>query len=107
MVVARTHTHTQVEQRGVDYTIPEYIVKVLQYGYLTIFAAAFPLGPLALIITYVADLRLDAGRLLWVHKRPLPRRAENIGAWGDIVTFLSIVAVVNNGFLIAYTSSYG
>ena len=65
------------ETFSADFTIPEYTEKVVQYGYLTIFAAAFPLGPVAVIIANFIDLYFDSRRLLLVLRRPLARRYDD------------------------------
>ncbi|XP_028401787.1 anoctamin-4-like isoform X2 [Dendronephthya gigantea] len=90
-----------------DFTLSEYSEKVIQYGFLMLFAAAFPLAPLIALVTNMFDLRLDARRLLWTNRRPVAFRAEDIGMWYSILEFLNVVGVVTNSFLVAFTSQYG
>ncbi len=46
----------------------ERYLAVIQYGFITIFVAAFPLAPLFALLNNVFELRLDAKKLL-VHHR--------------------------------------
>lgn len=90
-----------------DFTLSEYNEKVLQYGFLMLFAAAFPLAPLIALLTNAIDMKVDARRLLWTNRRPVAFRAEDIGMWYSILEFLNVAGVVTNSFLVAFTSSYG
>ena len=44
-----------------------------------LFAAAFPLAPLIALLTNAIDMKIDASRLLWIDRRPVAFRAEDIG----------------------------
>ena len=90
-----------------DFTLWEFNEKVIQYGYLMIFASAFPLAPLLAIIVNLSDLRVDAKRLLWLNRRPIPNRAQDIGMWFTILHFLNFIGVLTNAFLVGLTSKYG
>ena len=43
------------------------------------FASAFTLAPLIFLIINLIDIRVDAKRLLWLYKRPIGYRAQDIG----------------------------
>uniref|UniRef100_A0A1I8IQ06 Anoctamin n=1 Tax=Macrostomum lignano TaxID=282301 RepID=A0A1I8IQ06_9PLAT len=60
----------------------EYLEMVLQFGFLTLFMAAMPLAPMFALLNNVMELRLDAWKMLRLMRRPLARRASDIGAWG-------------------------
>eukprot|EP00794_Sanderia_malayensis_P006792 gene6792-7557_t len=92
---------------AVDFTLSEYTEKVIQYGYLMLFAAALPLAPLIALVTNLIDLRIDARRLLWLNKRPIPLRAQDIGTWYTILKLLNYVGVITNACIISLTSSFG
>lgn len=79
---------------------------VLQYGFVTLFVAAFPLAPLFALLNNVAEIRLDAFKMVTQARRPLSERAEDIGAWFGILRIITYTAVVSNAFVIAYTSDY-
>ena len=57
----------------------EYETQVVQYGFVTLFACAFPLGPFFAFIHNYLEIRSDAYKLLVEHKRVLPLQAQDIG----------------------------
>ncbi|XP_077301157.1 anoctamin-4 [Arctopsyche grandis] len=84
----------------------EYLEMILQYGFVTLFVAAFPLAPLFALINNVAEIRLDAYKMVTQARRPLAERVEDIGAWFGILKGITYAAVVSNAFVIAYTSDF-
>uniref|UniRef100_A0A3B4CUZ4 Anoctamin n=1 Tax=Pygocentrus nattereri TaxID=42514 RepID=A0A3B4CUZ4_PYGNA len=84
----------------------EYLEIVLQFGFITIFVAAFPLAPLFALLNNWAEVRLDAHKFVCEYRRPVAERAQNIGVWFIILEALSHVSVLVNAFLIAFTSDF-
>ncbi|ERL87846.1 hypothetical protein D910_05234, partial [Dendroctonus ponderosae] len=74
----------------------EYLEMILQYGFVTLFVAAFPLAPLCALINNVAEIRLDAYKMVTQARRPLAERVEDIGAWYGILKAITYAAVVSN-----------
>ncbi|GBP81844.1 Anoctamin-4 [Eumeta japonica] len=58
----------------------EYLEMILQYGFVTLFVAAFPLAPLFALLNNIAEIRLDAYKMVTQARRPLAERVEDIGA---------------------------
>ncbi|KAG8224432.1 hypothetical protein J437_LFUL001382 [Ladona fulva] len=85
--------------RGLFY---EYLELVLQYGFVTIFVAAFPLAPFFALLNNVFEMRLDAKKFLKFYRRPVPRRVRDIGVWFHILEILGKIA----GMIIAFTSNF-
>ncbi|GAB0099220.1 Anoctamin [Sergentomyia squamirostris] len=85
---------------------PEYLEMVLQYGFVTIFVAAFPLAPFFALINNVLEMRLDAKKLLTYHRRPVSQRVRDIGIWYRILDSIGKLSVITNGFIIAFTSDF-
>lgn len=79
---------------------------VLQYGFVTLFVAAFPLAPLFALINNILEIRFYAYKMIRQSRRPLAERTEDIGAWFNILKVITYAAVVSNAFVIAYTSDY-
>lgn len=52
---------------------------VLQFGFTTIFVAAFPLAPLLALLNNIIEIRLDAYKFVTQWRRPMPARATDIG----------------------------
>ncbi|XP_073965294.1 anoctamin-4-like isoform X2 [Choristoneura fumiferana] len=84
----------------------EYLEMILQYGFVTLFVAAFPLAPLFALLNNIAEIRLDAYKMVTQARRPLAERVEDIGAWYGILRGITYAAVVSNAFVIAYTSDF-
>lgn len=79
---------------------------VLQYGFVTLFVAAFPLAPLFALLNNIGEIRLDAYKMIKEARRPFAERVEDIGAWYGILKGVTYAAVVSNAFVIAYTSDF-
>ena len=70
----------QKEKAEFEDTIEEeYIEKVIMFGYIVLFGSAYTFAPLVILIVTMLDLRSDAYRILWLYKRPVGHRAQNIG----------------------------
>ncbi|XP_059619123.1 anoctamin-4 isoform X2 [Phlebotomus argentipes] len=93
-------------QWGSRSLFPEYLEMVLQYGFATIFVAAFPLAPFFALINNVLEMRLDAKKLLTYHRRPVSQRVRDIGIWYRILDCIGKLSVITNGFIIAFTSDF-
>ncbi|XP_022645886.1 anoctamin-1-like isoform X2 [Varroa jacobsoni] len=96
-----------------DYCLPEmgqtglffeYLEIILQYGFVTLFVAAFPVAPLFALINNIFEIRLDAKKLLNQFRRPVGQRVKDIGVWYRILDVLGKLAVLSNAVIIAFTS---
>ncbi|CAB0010579.1 unnamed protein product [Nesidiocoris tenuis] len=96
----------QLQDPGRLALFEEYLEMVLQYGFVTLFVAAFPLAPFFALINNIGEIRLDAFKMVAQSRRPLAERVEDIGAWYGILQGVTYCAVVSNAFVIAYTSDY-
>lgn len=52
---------------------------VIQYSFTTIFVAAFPLAPLLAFCNNLLEIHLDAIKMMRLHRRMVPRKANDIG----------------------------
>ncbi|XP_069181582.1 anoctamin-1 isoform X3 [Procambarus clarkii] len=84
----------------------EYLEMVLQFGFVTIFVASFPLAPLFALVNNMLETRLDARKFVTFYRRPAPLRVNDIGVWFHIMDTVSKLAVVSNSFIIAFTSNF-
>ena len=69
---------------------------VLQFGFITIFVAAFPLAPLFALINNWVEIRLDAQKFVCETRRAVAERAEDIGIWFRIMEMIAQLAVISN-----------
>ncbi|MGH0117212.1 UNVERIFIED_CONTAM: hypothetical protein FKN15_046133 [Acipenser sinensis] len=84
----------------------EYLEMILQFGFTTIFVAAFPLAPLLALLNNIIEIRLDAYKFVTQWRRPLASRAKDIGIWYGILEGIGILSVITNAFVIAVTSDF-
>uniref|UniRef100_A0A7S3JMU0 Anoctamin transmembrane domain-containing protein n=1 Tax=Aureoumbra lagunensis TaxID=44058 RepID=A0A7S3JMU0_9STRA len=106
-------TLTAIEEQFLmqQYTIEEKLFKdytelVIQYGYATLFSAAFPLAPLLAMINNYVELRVDAWKLCQQCKRVEPVAAETIGTWEYVIELMSLISVQTNALLICFTGLF-
>ena len=54
---------------------------MLQFGFVTLFVAAFPLAPVFAVINNIIEVRVDADKFVTQYRRPPAVRASNIGLY--------------------------
>lgn len=74
----------------------EYLEMVIQFGFITLFVVAFPLAPLFALLNNILEMRLDATKFLRHYRRPVPRRARDIGVWKQILDALARISITTN-----------
>ncbi|XP_051632920.1 anoctamin-9 isoform X1 [Manacus candei] len=84
----------------------EFLEMMIQYSFTTIFVAAFPLAPLLAFFNNMFEIHLDAIKMVRLHRRMVPRRANDIGIWLQVLEAIGILAVIGNGLVIAITSDF-
>ncbi|XP_064627237.1 anoctamin-5-like isoform X2 [Lineus longissimus] len=89
--------------RGIFY---EYLEMLIQFGFLTIFVAAFPLAPLFALMNNIIEIRGDAQKFVKQLKRPVGIKQQDIGVWYDVLFAISRIAVVTNALIIGFTSDF-
>ncbi|XP_047248795.1 anoctamin-1-like isoform X2 [Girardinichthys multiradiatus] len=85
---------------------PEYMEMIIQFGFVTLFVASFPLAPLFALLNNIIEIRLDAKKFVTELRRPVAARAKDIGIWYDILRGVAKVAVIINAFVISFTSDF-
>ncbi|XP_029438300.1 anoctamin-1 isoform X2 [Rhinatrema bivittatum] len=106
--------HTKKKQRyEMDYNLepfagltPEYMEMIIQFGFVTLFVASFPLAPLFALLNNIIEIRLDAKKFITELRRPLAVRAKDIGIWYNILRGIGKLAVIINAFVISFTSDF-
>nr|XP_036311607.1 anoctamin-2 isoform X2 [Pipistrellus kuhlii] len=101
------------EQWDLDYSLepytgltPEYMEMIIQFGFVTIFVASFPLAPVFALLNNVIEVRLDAKKFVTELRRPDAVRTKDIGIWFDILSGIGKFSVISNAFVIAITSDF-
>jgi hypothetical protein len=85
-------------------TFDEYNEMAIQFGYVTLFAAAFPIASLASLVNNIIEIRSDAFKLVQHTQRPHYQGCEDIGSWQGVFSVLATLAVLTNVCLVGFTS---
>jgi hypothetical protein len=88
-------------------TIDEHLEMIIQFGYVTMFVAAFPLAPLFCYLNNCIEIRVDACKLVYIERKPETANQSGIGIWGDFMKLMSVSAVVVNCALLWALSENG
>jgi len=86
-------------------TFDDYNEMAIQFGYVTLFAAAFPAASLAAVLNNIVEMRSDCLKLLTGMQRPNPRSANSIGSWFEILKVVSYLSVMTNVALFLFTAT--
>lgn len=84
----------------------EYLEMIIQFGFITLFVASFPLSPLFAFLNNIMEIRIDADKMITALRRPPASRASDIGIWEGVLEFVSFFSVITNGLVIAVTSNF-
>jgi hypothetical protein len=95
---------TEETDKEVYESFDDYMEMTMQYGYITLFASAFPLAALCSVVGNLLEINSDFVKLRYVLRRPLPRRDANIGPWVQVLRLFTYISVITNVSVFAYTS---
>ncbi|KNC46453.1 transmembrane protein 16H [Thecamonas trahens ATCC 50062] len=105
------HAPRIVSKARAEYGMPpyasvydDYLEMVIQFGYITLFAAVLPLAPLLAFANNVVEIRADAYKLVGTSRRPVPVTVSDIGVWWTLLQVLSVGSVLTNVALVGFTS---
>uniref|UniRef100_A0A8C0EBP4 Anoctamin n=1 Tax=Bubo bubo TaxID=30461 RepID=A0A8C0EBP4_BUBBB len=108
-----TNQSKDPQQWDLDYSLepftgltPEYMEMIIQFGFVTLFVASFPLAPLFALLNNIIEVRLDAKKFVTELRRPDTVRAKDIGIWYNILSGIGKFSVIINAFVIAVTSDF-
>ncbi len=74
----------------------EYLEMIIQFGLITMFAMAFPLGPLFAFLNNIFEIKIDSFKYLVQTKRPALTKSTGIGIWLPILNTISKFTVITN-----------
>ena len=73
-----------------------FLPTVIQFGFVTLFVASFPLAPLLALLNNIIEIRVDAWKLTTQYRRPVAAKAHSIGVWQDILYGMAVLSVATN-----------
>lgn len=94
----------QLEMAEHEGVFDEYLEMVVQFGYVSLFAAALPMASGMACLNNIIELRTDAWKLLTQFRRPIARSSTDISAWRHVLGGISLLAIVTNPALLIFTS---
>ncbi|XP_076010447.1 anoctamin-2b [Genypterus blacodes] len=101
------------KQWNLDYALvpfegltPEYMEMIIQFGFVSLFVASFPLAPVFALLNNVIEIRLDAKKFVTELRRPVAARTKDIGIWYNILSGMGKFSVIINAFVISFTSDF-
>ncbi|KAI0470159.1 DUF590-domain-containing protein [Xylaria cf. heliscus] len=92
---------------GVYDVAVDYREMVVQFGYLSLFSAIWPLTPLSFLANNWVELRSDAMKIAMSCQRPIPWRSDSIGPWLNALGFLSWAGSLVSSALVFLFSGEG
>ncbi|CAG8516637.1 5146_t:CDS:10 [Ambispora leptoticha] len=84
----------------------DYEQMAIQFGFIALFAAAFPLAPLCAWFHNIIEIHTDGYKYLKLKRRTISSLAQSIGMWDNIIYMISIFAVLTNASILAFHSNY-
>ncbi|XP_046878578.1 anoctamin-6 isoform X2 [Hypomesus transpacificus] len=103
-IIPRWEQDYQLQPLGKLGLFYEYLEMVIQFGFVTLFVASFPLAPVLALVNNLFEIRVDAWKITTQFRRIVPEKAQDIGAWQPILQGIAILAVATNAMIIAFTS---
>lgn len=81
----------------------DYSEMLVQYGYVVMFSVAYPVTPLLAFLHNIAELHLDAFKILKYHRRPFPTPSSGIGRWQTFLVGTGMVGMAVSMATVIFT----
>mmetsp|Transcript_15959 Transcript_15959/g.40546 ORF Transcript_15959/g.40546 Transcript_15959/m.40546 type:complete len:684 (-) Transcript_15959:3086-5137(-) len=102
---ARSASVAVANSRMAEYeAFDDYLEMVIQYGYIVMFASAFPAASAISALYNIIELKSDTYKLCFLYRRPKPLPAHGIGTWGDVLWLQTWLAVLTNLAIFGFSS---
>lgn len=85
-------------------TFDDYIEMIIQFGYITLFASAYPLAPFIAIVANFLEIRLDMFKVTYLSLRPRVVPASGIGMWRTLLSIIAWGSALTNCFIFTFSS---
>lgn len=85
-------------------TMADFGEVIVRHGYIIMFGVAFPLSALILFIGNLIEYRTDLYKMLAIQRRPKVTDVDDIGAWLNILNFLTSMSLVTTAGIVTITS---
>jgi len=82
----------------------DYMEIIIQFGYVTLFASAYPLASLIMVFANLIEIRSDMFKLTFLCRKPRPLRCDGIGMWGALLAGIVSLSALTNCLIFGFTS---
>ena len=82
----------------------DYLEMMIQLGYVTLFASAYPLAAFVAILANFVEIRTDILKLSKVSLRPRSRRTDTIGIWKLLMSSIIWLSALTNCLIFGFSS---
>ena len=82
----------------------DYMEIVIQLGYVTLFASAYPLASLISILANWVEIRSDCYKITNVCRRPGSIRSSGLGMWRNLIAMVIWTSAITNCLIAGFTS---
>jgi hypothetical protein len=90
--------------RDVDGTMDDYMELAVLFGYIILFAVAFPLATSVAWFSLLLEIKVDKLKILLLVRRPQPMGAKSIGIWWSIFQTTCIISIFTNCAVLCFTA---
>jgi len=97
----KENAHAQLSKPPPCPVIDNMSEMIVEQGYATMFAIAFPMAPLLALCNNYVEFRVDFHNLI-VNQRPIPVAAYGVGRWGMVLWIFAFISVLTNWYLLIY-----
>jgi anoctamin-10 len=82
----------------------DYMEILIQFGYVTLFASAYPLASLLMCAAVMIEIRSDCYKLTRLCQKPISERVSSIGMWKSLFHGMVWFSCLTNCLLFGFTS---
>ena len=93
----------ELEREEVE-TFDDYLEMIMTFGYITLFAAAYPIGTTITSAFIYLETKSDMFKFERTARRPFSKKCHDIGTWEIALDILTIMSVFTNIVLCCYAS---
>lgn len=83
-------------------TFNDFNDRTVQFGYIVLFAPAFPLAPLLAFVNNIIEIRAAGYKLCHGYRRPVVKHRLGLGTWMTALNTLGFLAVIMNSTMINF-----
>ena len=86
-------------------TFNDFNDRVVQFGYLVLFAPGYSLAPFFALINNVIEIRTSGFKMCYAYQRPVYKSRSGIGSWMAVLNVLGFLAVLTNASMITFVGN--